>query len=310
MTAAAKPKFNVAALRASMQKALEKTDDIATGKSLIAQGEYKLAADEFEKVLANQPKHIPSRSNLTLCYLKLERYQELIEHADFALDNINPATEEDIRRKLIFRRVIAKENLGADDEGDVEELRELSRLYYSAGKTKEAQITDETFHRLVRSQRIRDLKNSAKADGWDIDETEPPSPRTLKLKKVIPPINVRSDYFNTAVPDSSHDREIKTLRSEENDKLAVLPKDVEERLRDAENAHTPKILGPKKGVRPMGEIIPEVAPPGDISDDSINADGNVSDEEKEFEPQLNFYAEFSKRATWKKDLLDKWEKYG
>lgn len=119
MTASVKPKFNVAALRASMQKALEKTDDIATGKSLIVQGEYKLAADEFEKILLNQPQHIPSRSNLTLCYLKLERYQELIEHADFALDNLNPSTEEDIRRKLIFRRVIAKENLGTDDEGDV-----------------------------------------------------------------------------------------------------------------------------------------------------------------------------------------------
>jgi len=146
----------------------------------------------------------------------------------------------------------------------------------------------------VKSQRLRRLKEAARAEGWSIDD----SPPRLSEREEI---DVNSDYFRVRLPLDAEDKEVKTQREDED--YLPLPPEVEERLRMAETEKV-TLHGRDITVRPMGEPVPEWDP-----EKSALVPELVGDE-KELEPQLKLFAEFTDRARLKQELLHKWSKFG
>lgn len=303
---------DLSSLRASMTRVLANNPGCA-GKTLFSTGKYEEASVEFEKSLKENSNDLNARSNLVLCYLKLNNYQAALDTARESLKLKFSPEQESIRRKLIFRKALAREGIGLDDEDDIEDLRELVRAYTADGKSAEAKVAQEIFDRLVKSQRIRHLKEAARAEGWAIDSpTVSPLNRTRKNGD----IDEESDYFRISTDGA--DREIKTIRTEDPEPV-ILPPEVEERLRNARAEKEFTFTGPLEGVRPIGEPVPEfvlsrqekLTHIGPKKDDVEYEDGVLDDaEETELEPQLKFYAEFADRGRWKKDLLARWAKFG
>jgi len=313
---------DLGALRASMARALESKDNSSTGKTLdsspgktldsspgktlFAAGKYKEACVEFKKTLKteNCKNDVSTHSNLALCYLKLKQYKAALDQTTEAL-KLDFSDHENVRRKIVFRRALAKEGLSIDEEQDIEDLRSIASAFQAEGKTAEAEALREVFHRLMSSQRLRNLKAAARAEGWCIDEDDEDDPRPEITSK----INEKSDYFSASTP--GHDREIKTIRSSDESKPVEMPPGVEERLRNSRQEEEFQLNGPQEGVRPMGEPVPkwvvksETDGQGEWEEDFSDLEG----EEKKYEPYLKLYGDFMDRTRWKQELMSRCAKY-
>eukprot|EP00397_Hematodinium_sp_SG-2012_P030818 GEMP01032667.1.p1 GENE.GEMP01032667.1~~GEMP01032667.1.p1 ORF type:complete len:291 (+),score=61.35 GEMP01032667.1:283-1155(+) len=287
-------KKDLSALRASMARALE-SPSCDAGKVLFANAKYKEASAEFAKGIAADPQNASLRSNLTLCYLKLENYAAALELAEWTLQKLDLTDKPSVSRKLMFRRALAKEGLGDDGTQETEDLRRMALAYDKEGKPAEAKAVWQVFHRLVKSQRMRHLKEAARADGWAIDS---PREETATKPRVVEKIDINSDYFRVQLP--AQDREIKTIRMDDDEEVVKLPATVEERLR-AVQAEEVTLLGRDMTVRQMCEPIQEWDP---------TTLPQLVGEEKAFEPHLKLFAEFHDRARWRQELMDRWAKYG
>lgn len=279
------------ALRASMARALQSTS-CDGGKLLFANGQYEEASVEFEKGVTADPTDATLQANLVLCYLKCGRYAAAEKIADLALRKLNFEDKIAIRRKLQFRRALAREGLRTDGEKETEDLRQMALAFEAEKKPAEAKAAWDVYHRLVKSQRLRQLKEAARAEGWAID-----SPRESGVKHQVEAIDVNSDYYRVELP--AEDREFKTIRIEEPE-ISKLPAAVEERLRRAFSEEV-TLNGPDASVRPMGEPLPEWDPEKTLE---------LTGDEKQFEPQLQLLDEFHDRFLLKEELRQRWAKFG